>query len=393
MGLKLTKSVIDRTSYQGDGKSRYLLWDSDIRGLALRVFPSGQKSFVLYYRTNGRQRLMTIGPYGVLTIDQARIKARKLLIEVLDGHDPLRDRETAKDAHTVESLCASYMNKYAIGPNPEKPHKKSYLEDQRRIDKYILPAWRHHKVVSIQHSDALELRHRIGERSIYEANRTMALISVMWEFAKAEGTIERTADNPARGIEKYKENKRTRWITPEEMPKLLQAINSHPHIYARAAFLIFLFTGCRKSEILGAKWEYLDFERKVLNLPDTKSGQPHHVPLSSAAIEVLKQVPRMEDNPYIFPGRVHGHPLKGSFKIWDEIRHAAGIPDVRIHDLRHTLGSWLKQAGNDSFIIQKVLGHSDARTTQRYMHLAQEHLRAPLEKHGNAILELAQKGT
>lgn len=387
--MKLTKLSIDRTHYKGDGKSRHVIWDSETRGFGLRVYPSGKKTFIVSYRHEGQKRLMVVGSYGLLTLDQARDRSKKLLVEVLDGRDPLAEREKKDRSETVEKLCKEYMTKYAIGPNPEKPIKKSYAEDQRRIDKVLIPAWKNRKIQSIQHSDVLTLRHKIGERSIYEANRIMALVSVMWEFARAEGFIERTADNPARGIDKYEENKRTRWITPEEMPKLIAAINEHPHVYARGALWLFLLTGCRKSELLNCKWEYVDFERRQLNLPDTKTGEPLHLPLSTVAIEVLKRLPRVAENPYVFPGRVKGRPLVGLFKIWDEIRSKADVSDARIHDLRHTVGSWLKQAGNDSYLVQQVLGHSDGRTTERYMHFDQSHLRAPLEQHAKLIQQIA----
>lgn len=385
--MRLTKLQIEKAKYDPNStqRARCILWDTEVRGFGLRIYPSGAKTFIISYRCQGRKRLMTLGPYGVLTLEQARANARKKLIEVLEGGDPLAARKNKDRAETVSKLCKEYMAKYAIGPNPERPNKKSHVEDQRRIDKVILPAWRNRKIQSIRHSDVLTLRHKVGERSIYEANRIVALISVMWEFARKEGFIERTADNPARGIEKYKENKRTRWVTPEEMPKLICSINEYPNIYARGAFLLFLFTGCRKSELLTAKWEYVDFERRQLNLPDTKSGEALHLPLSNAAIEILRNLPRAGKNPYIFPGKIKGKPLVGIFKIWNDIRTKAGVKDVRIHDLRHTVGSWLKQAGNDSYLVQQILGHSDGRTTERYMHFGQNHLREPLEQHSRLI--------
>lgn len=380
--MRLTKSTIDNAVYEGNGTERDVRWDTEVSGFGVRIYPSGKKSFILNYRTKGRQRCMTLGPYGVLTLDQARKDAKVKLSQVIQGADPLEKRQREHSAETVGALCDLYIERHV-------PRKKSGKEDIRLIKNFIRPAWHTHKVKSIQHSDVAYLHRTLGKSSIYTANRLVTLIGKMWECARQWSVIERTADNPARGIEKYKEEARTRWVTPEEMPLLADAINSESGPYVRAAIWLYIMTGLRKSEWLQAKWEHIDFERGLLNLPDSKNGEPIHHPLSSKAIEILKSLPRQHRNPYVLCGREPGQHLVNIYKPWTRIRKQAGLEDVRIQDLRRTLGSWLVQSGTSLNIVSKILNHKDIRVTDRhYGHFAKNHLRAPMDEHADRVLKV-----
>jgi len=384
--VKLTKIAIDKFEYEGDPlkNERDVRWDDELAGLGVRVYPSGKKAFVLSYRVNGRKKMMTIGMYGALTLDQARRRARVDLGKIEAGGDPLSEKKQASSAETVEELCKYYIDKTSV-------EKRSSYEDQRKVRRYIVPLWGKQKIAAISHQDVIRLHAKIGESSIYEANRTLALISVLWTFAAKVGFIPRTADNPARGVEKFPEIKRGRWVKQEEMPELIKAISNCGDVHMTALFMLYLFTGCRKSELLQARWDFIDFERRELNIPKTKSGEPLHLTLPPEAIALLRSLPREVGNPHIFPGKVPGENRKNVYPIWWKIRKAAGIEDVRIHDLRRTVGSWLKQAGNETYLIQQVLNHKDPRTTARYMHFPNEQLRSPIENHSRRISELTKK--
>jgi integrase len=393
--MKLTKRVIDTASYQGKSNARYVLWDKDVPGFGLRIFPSGKKAFVLSYRTQGRKRLMTIGTYGVLTLDQARINARALLAKVeTESADPLADRQRDAQGETMRDLCATYMERHGNA-------KKSGPEDQRRIDKHLLPAWGSLKVRAITHADIAALHAKIGKTRPYEANRTLALLSKMFELARRWDFVPKDHSNPARDIDRFKEHKRDRWITPEELPRLAQAINEEPNEVARHALWLYLLTGARKSELLQARWEHVDWSRAELKLPDTKAGRVHYIPLSSPALTLLREIPREDGNPYILPGRgprskkdIGEHepqpaPLVNISKPWSRVRKAAGVEDVRLHDLRRTVGSWLAQSGNSLHLIGRVLNHSNQSTTAVYARFGEDSVRAALEQHGVRILGVA----
>jgi len=179
-------------------------------------------------------------------------------------------------------------------------------------------------------------------------------------------------------------------VKPAEMPRLAEAIDKEAHPLVRAALWLYLLTGARKNELLKAKWEYVDFDLAELRLPDTKAGRVHYIPLSEAALAILGNLPRTAGNPYIFPGRKDGKPLVNIAKSWRRIRKAAGIEDVRLHDLRRTVGSWLATAGASLPLIGKTLGHSQPSTTAIYARLSEDPVRKALEEHGARLMEAAQ---
>ncbi|MBK1631203.1 integrase [Thiohalocapsa halophila] len=393
--MRLTKKVVDSLTYQGVTSQRFVVWDSDPPGFGVRVYPSGRKAFVLSYRVGGRKRLLTIGAYGVLTLDQARTAARAELAKVETGAaDPLEDRQREARGESVRDLCAAYMERHGNA-------KRSARDDARRIRQHVLPAWGGLKVKAVKRADVAALHSRIGKAGKpYEANRTLALLSKIFELARRWGYIPEDHGNPARDIDKFSEAKRDRWLTPEELPRLAQAINEEPNEAARHALWLYLLTGARKSELLRARWADVSFERAELRLPETKAGGVHYIPLSGPALALLRQIPRTDGNPYIFPGRgARGAPpeeraaapahLVNIDKPWQRVRKAAGVEDVRLHDLRRTVGSWLAQSGNSLHLIGRVLNHSNASTTQVYARFGEDSVRNALEQHGARIMGAA----
>jgi integrase len=436
---RLTKRTIDAATYTGENNARCVLWDDDPPGFGLRLFPSGKRSFVLSYRLNNRKRLLTLGTYGALTLDQARKLARRELAKVEAGTaDPLEERQKATRGETVADLCAAYMERHA-------PTKKSGTDDQRRIDRYILPAWRNLKAAAIKRADVAALHAKVGKRGPYEANRVLALLSKMFELARRWEYVPEDHVNPARDIDRFRETKRDRYVTPAELPHLAAAINAEPNESARNALWLYLLTGARKSELLKARWDDVDTERAELRLADTKAGRTHYIPLSGPALALLREIPHQHGNPYILPGAKLGESLVNVSKPWlrvkaaatlarwreepevaalidrlteartatkskhtakdwtptptlAEIREAAAtealdlppaIDDVRLHDLRRTVGSWLAQAGNSLHLIGRVLNHSNASTTQVYARFGEDSVRAALEQHGARIMGAA----
>lgn len=390
--MKLTKRLIDTLTYEGDGRSRMVVWDDALPGFGVRVYPTDRKAFVLSYRTNGRKRLLTLGAYGPLTLDQARRLAKARTVDVITGGDPLEVRKKAAHGETVGDLAKAYMERHA------KPHKRSWRDDQRRLDRHVLPRWRTLRADAITRADVAALHHQIGKTTRYEANRTVAVLSKMFELARRWGFVPDGHPNPARDIDKFHEERRDRWVTPEELPRLAEAINAESNETARAALWLYLLTGVRKSELLQAKWADVDFERRELRLPMTKAGRTHYVPLSPPALAVLESIARVEGNPYILPGRAPQgpdadkqppRPFVNIDKPWQRVRKAAGIDDVRLHDLRRTVGSWLAQSGASLHLIGRVLNHTNTSTTAIYARFGQDHAREALDRHAERLLGVA----
>lgn len=374
---------------------------------------------------------MTLGTFGVLTLNQARAQARAELAKVeMSKADPLAERERARQGETVSDLCRAYMERHGNT-------KKSGPDDQRRIDRHILPAWRSLKVIAITRADVARLHSRIGKATPYEANRTLSLLSKMFNLAKIWGFLPDTQANPAHGIDRFREVKRDRWVAGDDLPHLAKAINEEPNQSARTALWLYLLTGARKTELLTARWDQIDWTRGELRLPDTKAKRIHYIPLSAPALELLRETSRIEGCPYILPGRPpaepgqpHGH-LVNISKPWNRVRHQAtiaiwrqdpnaaalidrlaagktehiptlaeiraaaqfplppGLDDVRLHDLRRTVGSWLAQAGNSLHLIGRVLNHSSTSTTAIYARFGEDAVRAALEQHGARIMGAA----
>jgi integrase len=333
---------------------------------------------------------MVIGQFGrQITLATARTKALKYLAN-LDETDPLEERREEKrqasGAVTVKDLCEKYLEEHS------KPNKKSWRDDESRINNILVPRLGKRRVDALTRTDVATLYGKIRKRTPYQANRTLALISSMYNMAAEWEIVPTDFQNPARLSKnvRFTEKERDRWVTPDEMPALAKAIDAEANPYIRAAFWCYLLTGVRKSELLKVKWAHVDWERKELKLPDTKPGRTHFVPLTAPVLALLQDLPRLESNPYVFPGQRPGKHLSNISFAWLRIRKAAGVEDVRLHDLRRTVGSWLAQSGATLHLVGKVLGHSKPSTTAVYAHFADNHVREALDRHAAQVVAAAK---
>lgn len=383
--IKLTQSFIKKLTYSKTDNKRDIWWDSGLTGFGVRVYPSNKKAFVIKCRVGRRQRLKAIGSTALLTLEQAREVARRDLFDALNGVDPLQAREQIRGALTFAELAVIYLERHS------KPHNKTWKDDEYRLNARIMDKFGKMPVQAITHDDVSGFHSEFGKDHPYEANRQTKLLSSVFSRAIRWGLVPAGFANPAKDIDYFKEEKRDRFVTPEELPSLIAAIEEEQNIYIKSALWLYLLTGLRKTELLSAKWEQIDLTRKELKLSDTKAGRPHYLPLTSEAIKVLEGVPRLSGNPHVFVGARSGRHLVNINKAWGRIRKRAGIEDVRIHDLRRTLGSWLAQSGNSQHLIGRVLNHSNASTTQVYARFQQDNIRAALDRHSKQIMGIAGK--
>jgi len=197
--------------------------------------------------------------------------------------------------------------------------------------------------------------------------------------------------NPASGVERFPETKRRRFVTPDELPQLSKAIDQEVDEYVQHAIWLLLLTGLRRGELLNAKWSDIDWKQRTLSIPKTKNGEALLAPLSHAAISRLKAVPQMQDNPYIICGRKAGQHLVNLTDAWGRSRAAAGLNDLRIHDLRRTVGSWLVKDGASLHLVGSVLNHKDQKTTAGYAYFQTKERHKALDKHGRNVVEFAAR--
>jgi integrase len=222
----------------------------------------------------------------------------------------------------------------------------------------------------------------------YQANRMLALLSKFFNWCEKHG-YRPDGSNPCRHIEKYKEQRRERFLSPVELARLGDALadaetNETTSPYVIAALRLLVLTGARLSEILTLQWSYVDFDHSLLRLPDSKTGQKV-IYLNAPALQILTDLPRLEGNPHVICGKRDGAHLVNLQKPWRQIRKAAGLDDVRIHDLRHSFASVAAGSGQSLPVIGALLGHTQPQTTARYAHLAADPLRAASDAVGGKI--------
>lgn len=371
--IKLTKRTLDATPCPIVGQ--VFLRDADIPGFGVRLTKSG-KVFILEKRIQGRMRRVTIGAYGPLTMEQAREKALALTHEIIEGHNPADVRQEKRQELSWGELTQLYLERHA-------PRKRTASNDKNMLTRYFKP-WQHRRLSSLTRKDVALLHGRIGESAKYAANRVVALVRKMFNLARLWGVYG--GENPATGIELFPEEKRDRFIQPHELPKLFEALNEEPNPYIRTAFLVALLTGARRGEVLAMRWADVDLRQAIWRIPDTKTRRPHWLPLPQPVVTLLQALPRGHDNPYVFPGRDGRGHLVNITKAWTRIRTHAGLADVRIHDLRRTLGSWLVASGASLPLIGKALNHSQVSTTAIYARLSLDPVRTALESNAQRML-------
>lgn len=344
----------------------YFVWDDDLAGFGVRVLPSGKKAYVVQYRAGGRTRRNAFSHVGKMTPDEARKHARELLVEVDKGKDPVAEIVAQRRSPNVSALCERFLDDHVAFRC--KPSTQG--EYRRSVDVFIKPRLGTFKVGDVKRSDIAELHHELRHIP-YQANRTLGVLSKMFNLAEVWG-LRPDGSNPCRHVKKYPETKRERYLTEEELARLGAVLDQadrdgrepKPVI---AAIRLLILTGARLGEIQTLKWVYV--RDGYLALPDSKTGAKR-IELSEPAAAVLSRIRRQPDNAYVIAGTLPGQHWIDLQRPWRRIRKRANLPDLRIHDLRHTFASVAASAGESLPIIGKLLGHTQAQTTARYAHLA-----------------------
>jgi integrase len=358
-------------------------WDDQLPGFGLRVLASGRRSYVVRFRTaTGTDRLMTLGTADELHPDDAREMARQTKADVRRGKDPGAERKARRAAPRLEDLRDRFMADHA---GQKKPGTARNYEILWR--RHIIPALGNPAVADVTESDIIRLRKRMADTPT-NANRALEVLSKA--FALAERWRWRQAgSNPCRWVDSFAEAKRERILTPAEIAAIWSQIEADDVLpSARALFRLLMLTGCRSGEWIRALWSWVDLDNAALNLPDSKTGAKQ-VPLSPDAVELLRSLPRTSI--YVLPG-LKGGPLGGHRRIWLRILRRAGITDrVRIHDLRHTVGSYAHRAGASQREVADLLGHKQMSTAARYIHGPGSEKHSNAARASAAILEMTKK--
>lgn len=389
---KLTKTKVEGAKppkrKEGEPEAAYRkrwrwIGDGEVGGFGVKVYGSGRKVYALRYRTeSGRTRMLTLGAHGEYTVQEAREKAAREKVQVRDGVDPQAERaKRAAALGTVKELMARWLKDYA------KAHRKRWEDDEYRINARILPGLGRLALEDVTTGAVARWHRKAGKEAPVEANRALETVRAAWRWAEAEeGLLPEGAPDSTlfqggqhAKIKRFPERSRDRWLRKDEVARLMEATNAHEDPYVRAAIPLYLLTGLRKRELLDARWDDVDLNRREIRLRDTKSGGAQVRILPDPALEILRELPRMKGSPYVFPSPADPRKPRGDMKKpWDRIRKAADLEDITLHDLRRTAGSHMAQAGIPLQVIQEVLGQNHPGATKIYARLASENERDAL---------------
>ena len=405
--LKLTKRAID--AIESVDKPT-VFYDSELTGFCLKVLPSGAKRWCVEYRSGaggrsvGKTR-MVLGSISSLTPDQARSSARATLAAVALGQDPARKRSTERAMPTFAEFGERYLTEEA----ETKLKPRSVVNYRIYLRKHAVPIIGTRKLDALDSGDVAKMHRKIGKTTPMTANRVVEFIGSVYRYAAVCGFVAK-GHNPASQVQAFREQRRERYLNSVELARLGDAIREAettgirwvvdkdqpnakhipksgrtkigPHV--AAAFRLLILTGARLREILELKWDYVDLQRGLLLLPDSKTGRKAII-LNGPAIEILNKLPRVDS--YVIPSDIEGQPRHDLNKPWKLISTRSELTGVRIHDLRHTHASCGAGAGFGLPIIGKLLGHSQPATTARYAHLDND----PLRRASNAIADLISR--
>lgn len=379
---KITKLRLDKLS------AREIIWDAEVRGFNARKNTDGTVSFRLKTRVKTQQRHITIGKFGVWTVEAAREEAATLCRAAAAGEEPRPDKlRGAEKPQTLAQAAETFLAQYG---NRLKPRTKD--EYERKLKFKVLPFLGKRTVESIVAGDVHTLHERLGHQK-RTANFAIAVLSKLLTWTETRGWRPKNS-NPCRGVQRFKEQRRNRYLSSTEAQRLGEvlvnaAAEGSESPYVLAAIRMLIFTGARRNEILQLRWENINWERRCLDLPDSKTGAKC-ILLNRHALQVLRQLAPVSGNPYVFVGNIKGACLVNIAKPWERIRTAAQLPSLRLHDLRHSFGNRAIDAGGSTRVLGVLLGHSQEETTARYAHVATESALRLVDATGELIAQSMQ---
>lgn len=381
--LILTKLIVEETQCP-TGKLKIGLYDLTCKGLLLEIRPNARKTYFLrYVDARGKQRLIRVADQRDVTLTQARQIADKYRNQIAMGQDPHIDKEALKAIPKLSDFIEQQYLPYV------KTYKRSWKDDRGLINNHINPNFGSLYMDELKRQDVVAfINKQLVTHAPGSVNRVVILLRYIYNIA-IRSEIAGISKNPTAGIPILEENnKKERYLTAEEARKLVSALKGSCNQMLQYIIPMLILTGARKMEVQCARWEDINWEQRIWRIPLSKSGKARHVPISDGALILLETIPRIEGCQWIFPNPKTHKPYQNFYGSWHTARKSVGLDDVRIHDLRHSFASFLVNSGRSLYEVQRILGHTQISTTQRYAHLSQDSLLNAANEIGKAIPSL-----
>jgi integrase len=372
----------------------YEVFDRNVGGLAVRVFPSGKKSFVVNFRVNGKRKRMTLGNPSVMSISEARQEALQLQQKAKAGTNVIQEKkdnikakiaEQTRAQNTFAHVTDLFIELYCI----EDKNLKSWKEYKRILNKYVIPHWGNRNIEDIKKTDVTALLDSVAKNyGSYQANRVLATIRKLFNWGCVRGVVENT---PIVVGMARSEDPRERKLEDDEIVIFWDGCEKLKYPYGKI-FQLLLITGQRRGEVINMKWSQINMSSKVWSLPShsTKSGLPHLVPLSQMAIDILEMLPKFADSDLLFPTEMNRDRPVGNVSVAK--KRVCEIKDWRLHDLRRTVRTNLAELKVPYLICNKVLGHIDHSVEKHYdKHDYVDEKRDALETWGKRLTSILSK--
>jgi len=367
--VRLT-SIFVRSAICPSDKKKIDFFDVEQRGFMLEARCSGGSTYYQRYTdARGRERQFRIGPSDVLSLAEARRKARTVVAQALVGTDPQSQRAELRKIPTLKELVRDRYLPHV------KSYKRSWQTDETVLRLHILPHLGSEYIDQVRAEPIAALVQKMRERGYATGttNRVVIVLRHIYNLAR-KWRIAGVVENPTAGINLAPDVNRERYLSIDEAQRLISSIRQDENQVAADAIMLLLLTGARRNEITHARWEHVDWERRTLLVPLSKSGKPRSIALNAPAIELLRSLKPLEGCPYIFPSPATGRPSPSLYFPWHRMRMRADLADLRLHDLRHSFASFLVNNGVSLYVVQGLLGHAHTRYTQRYAHLTPDTL-------------------
>lgn len=394
--FNFTKTALAAIAPPATGRT--YAYDTHTPGLAICTTATGRKTFYSYRKVHGRPERIRIGRWPEMTVEQARDEAAKINGTVAAGENPNDKRRLNRKSPTLGEVYQEFLEAptRTRAKRAKSPATVAGYEQQWRA---CLAPWEDRKLASLSRHEIERLHNDLGTTSgHYSANRVLALVKALFNHAIDQGYF---ASNPAVRLRPFEERSRDRFLQADELPRFWKAVDAEPSEKIRDFVRLSLFTGQRRSNVLSMRWDDVNLERAVWSIPRQKGGKPHEVPLPQPALEILRRRlvgratsgPANPDDPdkrlpseFVFPG-LHGEGhLKEPMRQWRSILENAGIDNLRIHDLRRSLGSWQTITGTNEKTVGRTLGHTDPAATAVYARVDLTAVRQSMETATAAIL-------